>query len=258
MTAVAVQSAVEAMAAPPILETQNLSVSFDGFKAVDDLSITIGMGEIRAIIGPNGAGKTTFLDLVSGKTQATKGKVKFKGLELTRMREYEIVRAGVGRKFQTPSVYESLTVFENLEMAFPDSRSWWSAWRFRRKADVVAKVEEIAELIYLKDRLRDRAEILGHGQKQWLEIGALLIQSPELLLLDEPVAGMSVHEREATGKLLSQIAKNRAVIVVEHDMDFVKQIAHRVTVLHQGRLLAEGLMDDIQKNPKVIEVYLGH
>jgi urea transport system ATP-binding protein len=241
-----------------LLETTGLSVSFDGFKAVDDLSFFVDTGEVRAIIGPNGAGKTTLLDLITGKTQASRGRVRFKELELTGMREYQIVRAGVGRKFQTPSVYESLTVFENLEMAFPDNRSWWSAWRFRRSPDVVAKVEEIAELIYLKDRLKDRAEILGHGQKQWLEIGALLIQNPELLLLDEPVAGMSARERESTGQLLLEIAKNRAVVVVEHDMDFVKKIARRVTVLHQGRLLAEGSMDDVQRNPKVIEVYLGH
>jgi urea transport system ATP-binding protein len=241
-----------------LLETTGLSVSFDGFKAVDDLSFFVDTGEVRAIIGPNGAGKTTLLDLITGKTQASKGRVRFKELELTGMREYQIVRAGVGRKFQTPSVYESLTVFENLEMAFPDNRSWWSAWRFRRSPEVTAKVEEIAELIYLKDRLKDRAEILGHGQKQWLEIGALLIQNPELLLLDEPVAGMSARERESTGQLLLEIAKNRAVVVVEHDMDFVKKIARRVTVLHQGRLLAEGSMDDVQRNPKVIEVYLGH
>jgi urea transport system ATP-binding protein len=241
-----------------LLETMGLSVSFDGFKAVDDLSFYVNKGEVRAIIGPNGAGKTTLLDLITGKTQPTKGHVRFKDLQLTGMREYQIVRAGVGRKFQTPSVYESLTVFENLEMAFPDNRTSWAAWRFRRTPEVVAKVEEIAELIYLKDRLRDRAEILGHGQKQWLEIGALLIQNPELLLLDEPVAGMSARERESTGKLLLEIALNRAVVVVEHDMDFVKQIAHRVTVLHQGKLLAEGSMDDVQKNPKVIEVYLGH
>jgi urea transport system ATP-binding protein len=241
-----------------LLETQGLSVAFGALKAVDNLSFHIDTGEVRAIIGPNGAGKTTLLDLISGKTAATAGKVRFKGLELTELREFRIVRAGVGRKFQTPSVYESLTVFENLEMAFPDNRTCWGAWTFRRTPQVVAKVEEIAELIYLKDRLRDRAEILGHGQKQWLEIGALLIQNPELLMLDEPVAGMSVHEREATGKLLLQIAKNRAVLVIEHDMDFVKQIAHRVTVLHQGKLLAEGTMDEIQKNPKVIEVYLGH
>jgi urea transport system ATP-binding protein len=241
-----------------LLETRGLSVSFDGFKAVDDLSVFVDPNEVRAIIGPNGAGKTTLLDLITGKTAASSGRVQFKGIELTELHEYQIVRAGVGRKFQTPSVYESLTVFENLEMAFPDDRSCWSAWRFRRRPEVVAKVEEIAELIFLKDRLNDPAEILGHGQKQWLEIGALLIQNPELLLLDEPCAGMSVHERERTGKLLLEIAKDRAVVVVEHDMDFVKQIAHRVTVLHQGRLLAEGPMDEIQQNPKVIEVYLGH
>jgi urea transport system ATP-binding protein len=250
--------AAEPVASQSLLQTRGLSVSFDGFKAVDDLSISLDSGEVRALIGPNGAGKTTLLDLISGKTAATTGSVKFKGRELTRLREYEIVRAGVGRKFQTPSVYESLTVFENLEMAFPDRRSCWSAWRFRRGNDVVNEVNRIAELIYLEDRLRDRAEILSHGEKQWLEIGALLIQNPELLMLDEPVAGMSPPEREATGKLLLEIAKNRAVLVVEHDMDFVKNVAHRVTVLHQGRLLAEGPMDEIQRNPKVIEVYLGH
>jgi urea transport system ATP-binding protein len=241
-----------------LLETEHLSVSFDGFKAVDDLSFFVNKGEVRAIIGPNGAGKTTLLDLITGKTRPSTGRVRFKGVDLTGMREYQIVRRGIGRKFQTPSVYESLTVFENLEMAYPDKRTSWSAWRFRRTPEVTAKVEEIAELIYLKDRLRDRAEILGHGQKQWLEIGALLIQSPELLLLDEPVAGMSARQRESTGQLLLEIARHRAVVVVEHDMDFVKQIAHRVTVLHQGKLLAEGSMDDVQKNPKVIEVYLGH
>jgi urea transport system ATP-binding protein len=250
--------AAEAIGAQSLLQTRGLSVSFDGFKAVDDLSISLDSGEIRALIGPNGAGKTTLLDLISGKTTPTTGSVKFKGREITRLREYEIVRAGVGRKFQTPSVYESLTVFENLEMAFPDNRSCWSAWRFRRRDDVVAKVKEIAELTYLEARLGDRAEILSHGEKQWLEIGALLIQNPELLMLDEPVAGMSPAEREATGKLLVEIAKNRAVLVVEHDMDFVKNVAHRVTVLHQGRVLAEGPMDEIQRNPKVIEVYLGH
>jgi urea transport system ATP-binding protein len=250
--------AVEDIGPQSLLQTKGLSVSFDGFKAVDDLSISLDSGEIRALIGPNGAGKTTLLDLISGKTTPTTGSVKFKGREITRLREYEIVRAGVGRKFQTPSVYESLTVFENREMAFPDNRSCWSAWRFRRRDEVVAKVKEIAELTYLEDRLTDRAEILSHGEKQWLEIGALLIQNPELLMLDEPVAGMSPTEREATGKLLVEIAKNRAVLVVEHDMDFVKNVAHRVTVLHQGRLLAEGPMDEIQRNPKVIEVYLGH
>jgi urea transport system ATP-binding protein len=243
---------------PYVLQIEGVSVSFDGFKAIDDLNIYIDKNEIRAIIGPNGAGKTTLLDLISGRTAPTAGHIRFKDIELTDLLEYQIVRAGVGRKFQTPSVYEALTVFENLEMAFPDSRSWFSAWRFRRSPEVVAKVEEVAEVIYLKDRLNDRAGLLSHGQKQWLEIGALLIQEPEIMLLDEPVAGMSVHEREKTAELLLRLAQGRAVVVVEHDMDFVKQIADRVTVLHQGRLLAEGRMDAIQKDPKVIEVYLGH
>jgi urea transport system ATP-binding protein len=241
-----------------LLEIDALSVSFDGFKAVDELSVNVDVGEIRAIIGPNGAGKTSLLDLISGRTTPTSGHVRFKDVELTELREYEIVRAGVGRKFQTPSVYESLTVFENLEMAYPDSRSWWSAWRFHRSPKVVALIDEIAEVVYLKDRLRDRAETLGHGEKQWLEIGALLIQRPELLLLDEPVAGMSVVDREKTAQLLVALSKGRAMVVVEHDMEFVKKIAHRVTVLHQGRVLVEGQMEDIQKDPRVVEVYLGH
>jgi urea transport system ATP-binding protein len=243
---------------PYLLEIEGVSVSFDGFKAVDDLSVYVDKNEIRAIIGPNGAGKTTLLDLISGRTAPTSGHVRFKGNELTDLHEYQIVRAGIGRKFQTPSVYESLTVFENLEMSFPDRRSWWSAWRFRRTPEIVRKVEEIAELIHLQDRLHERAEQLGHGQKQWLEIGALLIQDPQLLLLDEPVAGMSVHDRERTAELLLTLAKGRSLVVVEHDMQFVTQIAHRVTVLHQGRLLAEGKMDVIQRDPRVIEVYLGH
>jgi urea transport system ATP-binding protein len=243
---------------PYVLQIEGVSVSFDGFKAIDDLNIYVDKNEIRAIIGPNGAGKTTLLDLISGRTAPTAGRIRFKTIELTDLLEYQIVRAGVGRKFQTPSVYEALTVFENLEMAFPDSRSWFSAWRFRRSPEVVAKVEEVAEITYLKDRLHERAGLLSHGQKQWLEIGALLIQEPELMLLDEPVAGMSVHEREKTAQLLLVLAKGRAVVVVEHDMEFVKRIADRVTVLHQGRLLAEGRMDAIQKDPKVIEVYLGH
>jgi urea transport system ATP-binding protein len=241
-----------------LLEVTGLSVSFDGFKAVDDLSFYVEKDEIRAVIGPNGAGKTTVLDLVSGKTAPLAGQVRFKGIELTELHEYQIVRAGVGRKFQTPSVYESLTVFENLEMSYPDARTWRSAWRFRRTQEIVDKVERIAELIYLKDRLHDRAELLSHGQKQWLEIGALLIQDPELLLLDEPVAGMSPRDREKTVELILALGKGRAVIVVEHDMEFVKQIARKVTVLHQGRVLAEGKMEAIQKNPKVVEVYLGH
>jgi urea transport system ATP-binding protein len=241
-----------------VLQIEDLGVSFDGFKAVDALNLFVAKEGVHAVIGPNGAGKTTLLDLITGRTRPTQGHVRFKGMELTSLREYQIVRRGVGRKFQTPSVYESLTVFENLEMAYPDRRSWFSAWRFRRTKEIVERVEQIAALTYLKDRLHERAEQLSHGQKQWLEIGALLIQDPELLLLDEPVAGMSVTDREKTAELLSGLSKGRAVVVVEHDMDFVKKISDHVTVLHQGRVLAEGKMDAIQKNPKVVEVYLGH
>jgi urea transport system ATP-binding protein len=248
----------EGIATESILEIEGVSVSFDGFKALDDLSLSIERDEIRAVIGPNGAGKTTLLDIITGRTPPTSGRVRFKEIELTGLREYQIVRKGIGRKFQTPSVHESLTVFENLEMSYPDARTWWSAWRFGRTREVIETVENIAETIYLKDRLHDRAEALGHGQKQWLEIGALLIQRPSLLLLDEPVAGMSVRDREKTAGLLNALGKGRAVVVVEHDMEFVKQIAHQVSVLHQGRLLAEGPMESIQKDPRVVEVYLGH
>jgi len=241
-----------------VLQIEGLSVSFDGFKAVDDLTLYFAKEGVHAVIGPNGAGKTTLLDLITGRTRPTQGKVRFKGSELTGLLEYQIVRRGIGRKFQTPSVYDSLTVFENLEMAYPDRRSWFSAWRFRRTEKIVQRVEHVAELIYLKDRLHERAELLSHGEKQWLEIGALLIQDPELLLLDEPVAGMSVRDREKTAELLSSLGKGRSVVVVEHDMEFVERISDHVSVLHQGRLLAEGKMDEIQKNPKVVEVYLGH
>ena len=243
---------------PKLLAVEGLGVSFDGFKAVDDLTLYIDSGEIRAVIGPNGAGKTTLLDLISGKTRASCGRVLFKGSEITALREHEIVQAGIGRKFQTPSVFEELTVFENLEMAFPSRRTWWGALGSRRTAAVKERVEAVAELIYLKDRLHERAEILGHGQKQWLEIGMLLIQNPDLMMLDEPVAGMSVHEREKTAELLEQLSRGRAVVVVEHDMQFVESIADTVTVLHQGKLLAEGKMAVVKNDPQVIEVYLGH
>lgn len=246
------------MANPVLLRAEGLTVSFDGFKAVNDLSLYIEKGEIRALIGPNGAGKTTLLDLISGKTQPTSGRVMFGDVDLTGMSEHEVVRHGVGRKFQTPSVYESLTVFENLEMSYPQGRGWFSAWRFQRTPEIRKKVEEIAEVVYLSDKLDQSAELLSHGQKQWLEIGMLLIQEPELMMLDEPVAGMSVNERKQTAELLRTLGKGRAVLVVEHDMEFVKQIADRVTVLHQGKLLAEGRMEAVQNDPKVIEVYLGH
>ncbi|MDB6061279.1 MAG: urea transporter ATP-binding protein UrtD [Verrucomicrobiaceae bacterium] len=241
-----------------VLTIEGLTVSFDGFKAVDDLNLYIDKNEIRVVIGPNGAGKTTVLDLICGKTKATSGSIKFKEKELTKLSEYQIVREGVGRKFQNPSIYENLTVFENLEVSYPKGRSVFGALAFKRSAEVISRVKDIAKEIMLVDFLNTEAGLLSHGQKQWLEIGMLLIQDPELLMLDEPVAGMSARERELTGDLLKRICANRSVIVIEHDMEFVKAIAHRVTVLHQGKILKEGSMEAVQKDPKVIEVYLGH
>jgi urea transport system ATP-binding protein len=233
-------------------------VSFDGFKAVNDLSFYVEPNECRVIIGPNGAGKTTVLDLICGRTKATAGSVNFKGQELLKMREDQIVHAGVGRKFQTPSVYEDLSVFENLEISYPKGHNVFGALTFRRDQQVKDRIAEIAETIFLEDLLEEKAAYLSHGQKQWLEIGMLLIQDPELLMLDEPVAGMSVAERKKTAALLNRIIADRSVIVIEHDMGFVADIATRVTVLHQGKTLSEGSMERVQNDPKVIEVYLGH
>jgi urea transport system ATP-binding protein len=242
----------------PVLAIEGLTVSFDGFKAVDNLNFYVDRNEVRVVIGPNGAGKTTVLDLICGKTAATSGSIQFNDIELTKMREHEIVRAGVGRKFQTPSIYESLSVFENLEMSFPRGRMVFGALTFTRSPDVVERVEKVAQDIFLADLLHTQADLLSHGQKQWLEIGMLLMQEPELLMLDEPVAGMSVSEREKTAELLGRISQGRSVVVIEHDMEFVKSIAHKVTVLHQGKILAEGSMEAVQSDPRVIEVYLGH
>ncbi|SNR69473.1 urea transport system ATP-binding protein [Methylobacillus rhizosphaerae] len=241
-----------------VLAVEDLTVSFDGFKAVDKLNMYIDKNELRVVIGPNGAGKTTVLDLICGKTKSTAGSIKFKNRELTRLSEHEIVRAGVGRKFQTPSIYENLTVYQNLEVSYPKGRGVFGSLFFKRSDEVVAQVRKIAREIMMEDILGMEAALLSHGQKQWLEIGMLLMQEPELLMLDEPVAGMSAKERDQTAELLNRICQNRSVIVIEHDMEFVKKIAHKVTVLHQGKILAEGAMDKVQANEKVIEVYLGH
>jgi urea transport system ATP-binding protein len=241
-----------------LLALENVSVSFDGFKAVNDLNLYIDKGELRVIIGPNGAGKTTVLDLICGRTRVSEGSIKFKDQEITTLKEQNIVRMGIGRKFQTPSIYEDLTVFENLELSIPRGREVWGALFWKRSDEVVARVKEIAAMIFLDDHIDRLAETLSHGQKQWLEIGMLLIQDPELLMLDEPVAGMSVSERAKTAELLREIIKDRSVIVIEHDMKFVESIASHVTVLHQGKVLAEGDMKTVQNNPKVKEVYLGH
>ena len=241
-----------------LLAVEALTVSFDGFKAVNDLSLYVDESEIRVIIGPNGAGKTTVLDLICGKTKATSGSIRFRGKELTKLKENQIVQAGVGRKFQNPSIYEDLTVFENLEISYPRGRTVLGALAFNRDAAVRERVQEVAEMVFLQDRLDMSADLLSHGQKQWLEIGMLLIQDPDLLMLDEPVAGMSVSERVKTAELLNKIIKGRSVLVIEHDMKFVEDIAHKVTVLNQGQVLAEGSMESVKTNPKVIEVYLGH
>jgi urea transport system ATP-binding protein len=241
-----------------VLAIEDLTVSFDGFKAVDSLNMYIDKNELRVVIGPNGAGKTTVLDLICGRTKSTSGSIKFKNRELTKLAEHEIVRAGVGRKFQTPSIYENLSVYQNLEVSYPQGRGVWGSLLFKRTLVVKTQVMKIAEEIMLTDFLEMEAALLSHGQKQWLEIGMLLMQDPELLMLDEPVAGMSAKERDQTAELLNKISRNRSVLVIEHDMEFVKKIAHKVTVLHQGKILAEGPMDRVQEDEKVIEVYLGH
>ncbi len=241
-----------------LLAIEDLTVSFDGFKAVEGLNLYVDQKELRVIIGPNGAGKTTVLDLICGKTRATDGSVKFKNRELLGLPEHTIVRAGVGRKFQTPSIYENLTVYENLAVSFPRGRGVFGALTFKSTPDVEARIQNVAAETFLHDHLHIEGAFLSHGQKQWLEIGMLLMQEPELMLLDEPVAGMSSAEREQTAKLLQRISANRSLIIIEHDMEFVSRIAQKVTVLHLGKILAEGSMNEIQANQKVQDVYLGH
>ena len=241
-----------------VLAVEDLTVSFDGFKAVDSLTMYIDKNELRVLVGPNGAGKTTVLDLICGKTKSTAGSIKFKNTELTKLSEHEIVRSGVGRKFQNPSIYENLTVYQNLEVSYPKGRGVFGSLTFKRTQEVEDRVRKVAADIMLTEFLDMESALLSHGQKQWLEIGMLLMQEPELLMLDEPVAGMSAKERDQTADLLNRICQNRSVIVIEHDMEFVKKIAHKVTVLHQGKILAEGPMEKVQSDEKVIEVYLGH
>lgn len=242
----------------PILDVRQVSVSFDGFQVLDGLDFSIEQGELRFLIGPNGAGKTTLLDIITGKTRPTSGQVIFDGhIDLRRWPEQKIVQHGIGRKFQTPSVFASLSVFENLEAAIglrTPTLQLFGALPTDQKARIMATLEQIG----LEDAKDSRAGTLAHGQKQWLEIGMLLIQEPKLLLLDEPVAGMTRRERDHTGELLKMLAQNRSVLVVEHDMQFVRQFASTVTVLHTGKVLCEGSIDMVQNDPRVIEVYLGH
>ena len=241
-----------------ILYVENVTVAFDGFKALDDISIDLDDGELRCIIGPNGAGKTTLMDVITGKTRPDSGTLFFGvTLDLTDMREHEIARAGIGRKFQKPTVFTQHTVFENLELASKGSKRVWSTLFARLGVEEKDRIAFVAETIGLLDRIYGVAGSLSHGEKQWLEIGMLLMQDPRLLLVDEPVAGMTQQEIERTGELLIKLAGDHTVVVVEHDMEFVRQIARKVTVLHQGRVLTEGTMDQVQEDPRVIEVYLG-
>ncbi|MHB8347033.1 MAG: urea ABC transporter ATP-binding protein UrtD [Acidiferrobacterales bacterium] len=240
------------------LYLDEISVSFDGFRALNKLTLTIDSGELRCIIGPNGAGKTTMMDVITGKTRADSGQAWFgQTIDLLKLREAEIVEAGIGRKFQKPTVFEGLSVQDNLELALKTDRRARKALGFRLSGQQRQRVEEVLVLICLEGQSGRRAGDLSHGQKQWLEIGMLLMLDPKLLLLDEPVAGMTDTETERTAELFVALAGKHTLVVVEHDMDFVHQIAHKVTVLHEGSVLAEGSLEQVQADERVIEVYLG-
>ena len=241
-----------------ILYLDGVSVSFDGFKALNDLSLYIKEGELRAIIGPNGAGKTTMMDVITGKTRPDTGDVIFNGnVDLTQLDEAAIANLGIGRKFQKPTVFDNHTVFDNLELALKGNRRPLDSLFFRLNGEQSDRINEVLGTIALSKAQHDEAGSLSHGQKQWLEIGMLLMQDPNLLLVDEPVAGMTDAETEETARLLTDIAKSRSVVVVEHDMEFIKALNCRVNVLHEGSVLAEGSLDVVQANEQVIEVYLG-
>jgi urea transport system ATP-binding protein len=242
----------------PILYLDGISVSFDGFRALNDLSLTIDDGELRCIIGPNGAGKTTMMDVITGKTRPDSGTAFFgQTIDLTELTEPEIAHAGIGRKFQKPTVFEQHTVFENLELAMKADKRVRATLRARLTTAARDRIAETLALIHLAGEADRRAGLLSHGQKQWLEIGMLLMQEPRLLLLDEPVAGMTDEETVRTAELCLTLAGRHSIVVVEHDMDFIARIARKVTVLHEGSVLAEGPMDAVQADPRVIEVYLG-
>ncbi|WEM45129.1 urea ABC transporter ATP-binding protein UrtD (plasmid) [Photobacterium sp. DA100] len=241
-----------------LLYVEGVNKSFDGFKAIDDLNLYVREGELRCIIGPNGAGKTTMMDIITGKTKPDSGQVWLgANINLLTMNESQIANAGVGRKFQKPTVIECLSVWQNLELAMSGVRTVWATYRARLTTEQKEKLESVLALINLADNAALLAGNLSHGQKQWLEIGMLLMQNPKLLLVDEPVAGMTHQEMDKTAELLNSLAGKHSVVVVEHDMDFVRSIASEVTVLHQGHVLAEGTMDQVQNHPEVKRVYLG-
>jgi urea transport system ATP-binding protein len=241
-----------------ILTLEDVSKTFDGFKAISNLNFYMDVGELRVIIGPNGAGKSTMLDIVTGRTRPDRGKVEFgKDTDLTRLNEYQINRLGIGRKFQTPSVYIDHTVFENIWLSLEGSRTVWSTLFARISSSQRDRIIDVLKTVGLLERADVKAGSLSHGQKQWLEIGMLLAQNPKLLLVDEPAAGMTDEETARTGELLISLAGKHSVVVIEHDMTFVRQIARKVTVLHQGTVLCEGTVDEVQNDERVIEVYLG-
>ena len=242
-----------------LLEVSGVTVTFDGFRAINNLSINFAPAELRAIIGPNGAGKTTFMDIVTGKTRPDSGTVIWgeRNISLLGMSESDIAMEGIGRKFQKPTVFEDQTVRQNLAMALRNPRGPFAVLMHQKTAKNAARIEGIAAEIGLDDSLTRIAGELSHGQKQWLEIGMLLAQEPRLMLVDEPAAGMTVEEREKTTDILKEAAKTRAVVVVEHDMEFVRRLDCKVTVLHEGAVLAEGSLDHVTSNPTVIDVYLG-
>lgn len=240
-----------------LLDVQDVTVSFGEFRALDKLSLSLRRGELRVVIGPNGAGKTTLLDVITGKVRPRSGRVLFRDRNVTRMTEHQIAGLGIGRKFQTPNVFKNLTVLENLTLAQKTSRSVVTtlAATFRRRR--TERACSILETIGLTDKAHSPAGRLAHGEKQWLELGMVMAQDPELLLIDEPVAGMSPRESERTGELLLEMARNHTLLVIEHDMTFVRQIASRVTVLDEGRILCDGTVEEVQRDKRVIEVYLG-
>jgi urea transport system ATP-binding protein len=238
-----------------VLEVRDLAVEFDGFRALDGVNLSVEQGELRFLIGPNGAGKTTLIDCITGLTRPTGGEILFQGQSLSGLREHQRARHGIGRSFQTPTVFESLTVIDNLDLAESFRRSFLRL--FLRRREVTAGVSATLERIGLSHVAGRLAGTLSHGQKQWLEIGLLLVQQPSLLLLDEPVAGMSVQERIDTGDLLRELAGDHTVIVIEHDMAFLRRFAHKVTVLHEGRVVSEGTVEEVHADPIVREIYLG-
>jgi urea transport system ATP-binding protein len=243
--------------AADLLRIEQLEVNFDGFKAIRGLDFSLQSGELRFLIGPNGAGKTTLLDVLCGKVKPSKGKVRFKDIDLSKHQEHQIAQLGVGRKFQAPSIFITLTVQENLLLSMRQKRGLLSSLIAKTTPEQRDRMKYYLQMIGLEHKAKDKAGSLSHGEKQWLEIGMLLIQEPELLLLDEPAAGMTDSETEKTGELLHKISDQQTIVVVEHDMDFVRQFAKTVTVMHEGTILREGTMEDIQNDDKVAEVYLG-